>query len=40
MDLKTAVAQSLNEILRPAREHLGKPEIMELGKKVMEKISR
>ena len=40
MDLKDAVARSLNEILKPAREHLSKSEVVELGKKVSEKTSR
>lgn len=40
MDLKTAVSNSLSEILAPAREYLNKPDIKSLEDQVAAKVSR
>lgn len=39
-DLKKSVAIFINNLLKPAREHLSKPEILEMAKKIELKISR
>ncbi len=39
-DLKKAVALFINDLLSPAREHLSKPEVVEMAKKIEEKVTR
>lgn len=40
VDLKNAVAKSINKALEPAREHLNTPEIKDLEAKIQEKVTR
>lgn len=39
-DLKKSVAIFINNLLKPAREHLSKPEIVDMAKKIEAKVTR